>query len=124
MADSIIERASLGSVIVSSLGPLDPEIDPECQGLADDAFEKECLKRNGTRDVFGVTTILSLSFSRSKVDFLQSVYNYAIKQAAKYLLDESKLNQFKTILNTKNVGLLVNERLINIPDSVIPDLHS
>lgn len=124
MSDYIVERASLGSVIASSLGNLDPDVDPACQKLSDEEFEKECLKRNATRDVYGVTSILSLTWSRSKQDFLQSIYDYAINKAAKYLDNEKQLNLFKQILNNKNVGLLVNERLINIPDVVVPDLHA
>jgi hypothetical protein len=46
MVDSIIARASMGSVLVSSLGDQDPDKNPEYAELPDDEFEKICLKAN------------------------------------------------------------------------------
>jgi len=38
MADHILERASIGAVIVSSLGREDPDLNPEYQLLSDEEF--------------------------------------------------------------------------------------
>ena len=43
MSDHILERASIGSVIVSSLGKEDPEINFKYKNLPDDEFDKICL---------------------------------------------------------------------------------
>jgi hypothetical protein len=40
MADTILIRASIGSVIASSLGNEDPEKNPEYANLPDDEFDK------------------------------------------------------------------------------------
>ena len=46
LTDHILERASIGSVIASSLGAEDPERNPKYKDLDDEAFEKVCLKAN------------------------------------------------------------------------------
>jgi hypothetical protein len=51
MTDHILERASIGSVIASSLGNEDPENNPDYAKLNDEEFEKIALKLNGKRDV-------------------------------------------------------------------------
>ncbi len=85
MTDYILERASIGSVIASSLGNEDPENNPEYAKLNDEEFEKIALKLNGKRDVYGVISILSLTYSRLKIDWLNEIYNYVHKRAEKYL---------------------------------------
>lgn len=65
MADSILERASIGSVIASSLGKDDPEKNPEYDGIPDDEFQKIADKANAQRDVYGFITILSLTWCKS-----------------------------------------------------------
>ena len=61
MADHILERASIGSVIASSLGTADPDKNPAYEKLSDEEFNKIALRLNATRDVYGFITILSLS---------------------------------------------------------------
>ena len=48
-----------------------PENKPELMALNDADFEKEALKYNSTRDVFGFSTIVSLTYSRKQLPFLQ-----------------------------------------------------
>jgi len=115
MADYLLERASIGSVIVSSLGDEDPEVNPAYAKLPDEEFEKIVLKMNAKRDVYGFITILSLTWSKDKLPWLKHIYKYVIQKAEKFSASESKLKRFKQILSTQNVGLLVNERLINMP---------
>jgi hypothetical protein len=86
MTDHILERASIGSVIASSLGDEDPENNPEYAKLNDEEFEKIALKLNGKRDVYGIISILSLTWSRKKLDWLNDIYSYILKRAEKYLV--------------------------------------
>lgn len=65
-------------------------------------------------------SIISLSYSRSKLPWLQHIYDYVMKQADAHCAEKAKLT---SLLNGKNVGLLVNERLINMPPTIVPDLH-
>jgi hypothetical protein len=64
MADYILYRPSIGSVIASSLGREDPELNPEYASLSEEEFKKVCLKLNAKRDVYGFISICSLTFSR------------------------------------------------------------
>ena len=61
MADHILERASIGSVIASSLGHEDPEKNPAYAKLSDEEFNKIALRFNAKRDIYGFITILSIS---------------------------------------------------------------
>ena len=49
------------------------------------------------------------------------VYHWVNEKAEQYY--KEGLKPFQTILQTKNVGLLVNERLVNMPLTIAPDLH-
>lgn len=66
---------------------------------------------------------MSLTWSKDKMPWLKHIHDYTMGKAEKYLPTEN-LSQFRKILTTKNVGLLVNERLINMPTQVVPELHS
>jgi len=120
MADNIVERASIGSVIASSLGDEDPELNPKYAKLSDEEFDKIALKYNATRDVYGVTTLLSLTWSKNKLPYLTSIYEYITNKAEVYC---DKAAELKQLLKNKNVALLVNERLVNMPALLIPPLH-
>ena len=112
MADHILERASIGCVIASSLGRDDPAKNPAYESLTDEEFDKIAFKANSTRDVYGFITILSLSKSKDKLPWLKDIYEYIMAKALTYHEEADKL---KKLINTKRVGLLVNERLINMP---------
>jgi phage terminase Nu1 subunit (DNA packaging protein) len=63
MADHICERVSIGQVVASPLEPdQDPEQMPELAKLSDADFAKVAVKYNSQRDVFGFSTILSLTY--------------------------------------------------------------
>mmetsp|Transcript_36570 Transcript_36570/g.56129 ORF Transcript_36570/g.56129 Transcript_36570/m.56129 type:complete len:165 (+) Transcript_36570:71-565(+) len=121
MADHLLERASIGSVIVSSLGKEDPEVDPQYEGLNDEEFDKVVLKMNGKRDIYGFATILSLTKFQESLPWMKVIFDYSIDKAKTYCPADSK--RFSHIFNTLNVGLLVSERLVNMPASVVPHLH-
>ena len=84
MVDSIIARASMGNVLASSLGVLDPDNNPKYKDLPDDEFEKICLKANQERDVFGFIAILSLTWSRLEDPWLNQILDYVLVKAEKY----------------------------------------
>jgi hypothetical protein len=64
MTEHICERASIGQVVASPLEPKeDPEKMPEFKGLSDEEFTKIAVKYNSQRDVFGFSTILSLTYT-------------------------------------------------------------
>jgi protein BCP1 len=75
---------------------------------------------NQKRDVYGVTTILSLSRNKDKEQFLGQIFKYVVKNTESHA-DGSKL---KSLISSKNVGLLVNERLVNIPALAVPNMHA
>jgi hypothetical protein len=122
MADHILERASIGCVIASPLAPKDdPEKNKAFEKLSDAEFEKIAMSANAKRDVYGFITILSMSKNLGKEKWMTHIFNYIIKKAEVYLEDSHKL---KTIIKSKMVGLLVNERLVNMPPQTVPPLHT
>jgi len=106
LADLIISQNHLGSTI--KLVPDDDEEDRE--GDAGDDEE----------EVFGVSTVLAMSQHSDKA---------CVQEIKKGLLSKCKSNapdtleSFRTILETKKVGLFVNERFINIPAQFAVPLH-
>ena len=75
---------------------------------------------NATRDVYGFISILSLTWHLKKHEFVKQIYDYVCAKSEKY---NSKHAQLLKFLSSSNVGLLVNERLINMPYDVVPELH-
>lgn len=84
MADYILERASIGSVIASSLGKDDPETNPKYADLPDDEFEKIAMKFNAEREVYGFISIASLSYSSKKLPWLKQINSYIVSKIDKY----------------------------------------
>jgi hypothetical protein len=71
--------------VASSLDPSEnPENMPELMALSDEEFDKAAIKYNAKRDVFGFSSIVSLSYSRKKLPYLQQVYNYILSKAEKH----------------------------------------
>uniref|UniRef100_A0A7S3FTD8 Uncharacterized protein n=1 Tax=Strombidium rassoulzadegani TaxID=1082188 RepID=A0A7S3FTD8_9SPIT len=78
---------------------------------------------NAKRDIYGVTSILSLSKFAKSLPWMKIIKQYILSNADKYFTETQKVKQFKAIMASKKVGLLVNERLVNIPPNVVPPLH-
>jgi len=124
LADHICERHSIGQVVTSPLDDVDnPELMPALMKLDDDEFDKEALKYNSKRDVFGFSTILSLSYYRKTHGFLQDIYTYVINKAEKHC-PKAQATQLRRALDGCNVGLLLVERVINMPPQYVPMLHT
>lgn len=84
------------------------------------------MKYNSQRDVFGFSTILSLTYlpkSGKKPKFMTQILDYVNAKAKKYC-PKNKLETFQSILKTKNVGLLLAERVVNLPVDIVPSLHT
>ncbi|TMW56930.1 hypothetical protein Poli38472_002855 [Pythium oligandrum] len=72
----------------------------------------------GEEDVYGFITALGLQRYQNETS-IQQVVNYATKRCPADLA-----GRFKQILQTKNVGLVVNERMVNLPYQLVPPVHS
>lgn len=77
--------------------------------------------------MFGFSTILSLTYvpkgKRKQPNFLGQLKSYAMAKAEKYMA-KGVYQQFAQVMKTKNIGLLVTERLINLPSEIVPSLHT
>lgn len=58
---------------------------------------------------------------RKQHGFLSQIQSYILQKSEQHY---QKHKDFKQILETKNCGLLVTERFINLPSEIIPHLHS
>jgi protein BCP1 len=72
----------------------------------------------GESDVYGFLTALGLQRYKDDVS-LQQVLQYITKR-----VPSQDAARFQQILATKNVALVVNERMVNTPYQLVPPLHS
>mmetsp|Transcript_13967 Transcript_13967/g.12349 ORF Transcript_13967/g.12349 Transcript_13967/m.12349 type:complete len:248 (+) Transcript_13967:132-875(+) len=117
LSDALIEQQSLGSLPVTDLGF---NLDEKFRLLNDKEFEKMRIKHNNERDVFGITTVINFS-NREGKQFLEDIYGHLMYKAKK-CLDKENLRKFISILNNKKVALFINERFLNLPVRLVPDL--
>ena len=117
LADALIAQQSLGSLPVTSLGF---NLDEKYKNLNDVEFEKMRIKHNNDRDVYGITTVINFSKREGK-KFLEDIYGYIMFRAKKSL-EKDKLKKFIAIMNSKKIGLFINERYLNLPVQLIPNL--
>eukprot|EP00347_Sterkiella_histriomuscorum_P017446 403349340 len=123
LADQVVNCISIGSIVASSIDP-NPEEDPQYQHLSEDEFQKVVNKLNSQRDVYGFTTVLSLTKRQKQNQCFQQIIKYAVEKAEKYCNDKQR-QIVENILLKKNCGLLLNERMVNLPfQEVAPQLHS
>ncbi|CAI5725488.1 unnamed protein product [Hyaloperonospora brassicae] len=71
----------------------------------------------GEDDVYGFITALNLTRHEKEMS-IQQIVQYVTKKCPS--ADLSKLQQ---ILRTKNVGLVLNERMVNLPYQLVPAVH-
>lgn len=102
---------------MSSLGF---DLDEKYAHLNDAEFEKVKIKHNNDRDVYGITTVINFS-KREKKPFLEEIYSY-IMYRARTGLDKDQVKRFINILSTKKIGLFINERYLNLPFNIMPQL--
>ena len=100
---------------------------PELQSLSDEDFAKRSVRYYAERDVFAFSSILSLTWNqlkgRKQLAFLKAISAYATDKAEKHC-NKGAFAEFKRIMETKNVGLLMAERMINLPATVVPSMHT
>ncbi|GAB9464085.1 Bccip family protein [Globisporangium polare] len=72
----------------------------------------------GEDDVYGFITALSLSRYASE-NSVQQILQYVTKKCP-----SDDLARFQSILKDTSVGLLVNERMVNLPYQLVPAIHS
>lgn len=72
----------------------------------------------GEDDVYGFITALSLQRYANAAS-VQQILQYVAKKCP-----PAELAQLQQILNTKSVGLVVNERMVNLPYQLVPAIHS
>jgi hypothetical protein len=58
-----------------------------------------------------------------KPRFLTQILDYVKAQTTKYC-SKGKVEELTQILSTKNVGLLLAERVINLPSEIVPSMHT
>lgn len=68
-------------------------------------------------DVYGFATVLNIKHQLN-ISYMKDIINIIVEACPSDLL-----NDFKSKINSKNTGLLINERLINVPDELVPHLH-
>lgn len=73
---------------------------------------------DGEDDVYGFITALSLSRYASESS-VQQILQYVTKKCP-----ADDLARFQAILKSKAVGLLINERMVNLPYQLVPAIHS
>ena len=99
----------------------------EFEDMSDDTFALRSVKYYAERDVFAFSTILSFNWAKSRgrkpQSFVKSLSTYVMAKAGKYC-NKGGLADFKRIIETKNVGLLLAERMINLPANIVPSMHT
>jgi protein BCP1 len=72
----------------------------------------------GEDDVYGFITALSLERYAQETS-VQQIVQYVTKKCP-----PAELPRLQQILSTKSVGLVVNERMVNLPYQLVPAIHS
>ncbi|GJQ71675.1 hypothetical protein Trydic_g11370 [Trypoxylus dichotomus] len=100
MTDMLIAQTGIGSVLKQSSDDNDDEDDDMSDSL----------------DVFGVTSILNLSLHK-ETPCIQQLFSL-VDDLCKKHADTEIQNKISTILSSTKLGLLVNERFVNIPAKI------
>jgi len=106
LSDMIIAQTNIGSTIKVAPDDYDEEEDKEAE--ADDD------------NVYGITTIISMK-QHSDRSCIQELKKGVLSKCKSNAPD--KLSDLQKILDTKNVGFLINERFINIPPQFAVPMH-
>ncbi|KAI4461142.1 brca2 and cdkn1a interacting protein [Holotrichia oblita] len=101
MTDMLIAQTGVGSVLKQSI---------------DDAENDEDDDMSDSLDVFGITSVLNLS-SHKDTPCIQQLFSL-LEDLSKKHADVETQNEIKKILSCARIGLLINERFVNIPAKV------
>jgi len=110
LTDLIISQNYVGSVVKQS------DIDGESEDEDDD---------NSANEVFGITTVVNLT-DKQNVECIQQLRQLLVDLCREHGTDQSNAVVSSLLSNdTRHVGLLINERFINIPAQIsVPLLES
>ncbi len=75
---------------------------------------------NQNVDLLALTTMLNLKFYKEK-NVIQQIKKYLSDKIEKYATEDNKFVAQK-ILDSENIGFVINERAINLPMPLIPPL--
>ncbi|XP_057668893.1 protein BCCIP homolog [Diorhabda carinulata] len=102
LSDLLIAQNGIGSVLKQSYGDSDDE--------------DEDVDMNDEKDVFGITSVISLTSSKN-TPCIQQFYSLLEELGQKHA-DESVQNTIKNIVTQHRIGFLINERFVNIPAQI------
>jgi len=107
LADVIIAQDDLGSTIKVA------DEEDEESGTSEKTDQEE-------QEVYGISSLINLKQHNEK-QFVQQLKKSVLSKCKSSTPDQ--LAKFQNILDTKNVGFLINERFINIPPQFAVPLH-
>ena len=81
--------------------------------------EDEEETKNKEVDIFGIFSIIPLFFYRKTEIIVQDIYKYLITKIEKYLAKD-QMEIADSIISKSKIGLLINERALNLPQEAIP----
>lgn len=103
LTDVIISQSNIGSVVKQSL---------------DEDMEEDDDEESDINDVFGVTTVINIT-NKKHVECVQQLRQLLNELAEEHADDRIKAFVNKILSNdTENVGLIINERFVNIPPQI------
>ena len=109
MSDVIINQVEVGNIIKVGL-----EDDNENEVTAIN-------KLNENVEVYGVFTILNLNYYNNK-SFVKKIKEFVLSKAKENCKSEDEIKKIINMLENSKLGLIVNERAINLPMELIPPL--
>ena len=112
MSDVIINQFEVGSVIKVGL---EDDNDNENQITAYNKLN------NQNVEVYAVFTILNLNFYKDK-SFVSKIKEFVLTKAKAHCQNELQFKKVSELLENSRLGLIVNERAINLPMELIPPL--
>jgi len=107
MSDMLIEQAGIGSVLKQTIDDDDDEDDDLTDSL----------------DVFGITSVLNVS-SHKDSQCIQQLINLLFELSKEHADNSVQAEISNLFVSGKKVGLLINERFVNIPAKISDPLFS
>ena len=104
----------------------DPAKNPRYAKLPAKEFRKIVTKSNASRDIYGFTTILSLTRQISKRPAMKLISEYLLRKADGNIEDKL-MPKFKSLMSPNspfNVGVMLSERVLGLSLEVIPLLYN
>ena len=116
-----IHKTSLEYFLVNYLNKMQYPHENLAQIITNQISIGTMVVQSGETDVFAFATILNIAKLRDQPS-IKSVFKFINETSSKYMAKEDK-DKLLSYLESKKVGLLINERVINFPSAGIPTLH-